>query len=1189
MTGRRVREHAQTPRLPHRRDGRLALVGLVALTLGGLMPAGVAGHDADDAAAAPAPITVSAGDLAGVFEDGAEQAPACGGPGQRACCFIEVGFDPACRPGLGPVPMGQFPAACGGFGADTCVPLSAPTACGGEGQRACCIGEGDRCQPGLVYLGIDDIAPPLVPVSGDATCSNNVVGGSGVPRSTGSCIASVTPPVAEPTSGWSPATEPRGLLRGYLDMHLHLLGHMAHGGSNLVGEPAPIDANGKFVVDGAHTINSALSPATDMQVHGNPFHGLLADTSGEGTKDGARSQFGAPYFSGWPKWTSTTHQQTYYVWLERAWRGGLRATTLFASHVESLCKTSLKETRADSWPLCENSMLHIVNQLRAAGEFEKFVDQMSGGPGLGWFRIVKTPQEARAAVRAGKLAVVLGIEVDNLFNCKEAGCPADFGLPTSLTNLPPPATLEEAVDLIYDMGVRHVFPIHNFDNAFGAAATWMDPIGVGQAVSEGRWWVVQDCGNGKGDYGFWIDNFLQLLMSVLGFGIGEVPPLPFYINGNLSPAYASCNQYGLNTLGPPLIRALMNKGMLIDIDHMGALSLDQTIAITAAGPGGNGVPYPIVASHVQAFELHQKEFRDNKGRHERMRTRAQLDAIRNSGGMVAAMLKDDVQDTDLKGEKYNVAYPPLFGAAVADNCRHSSKTWAQLLQYTVDVMGGPVAMGSDWNGAAGHLGPRFGSDACGGWGAPNGLERPRQELANNRVQYPFALPGFGTFDRQVTGFKAFDYNVDGLAHIGLVPDMVADLDRIGVDPHYVDALFCSAEAYIRVWERADALGAGRPVPDPNRAWLCRSTDSTAPESTIALSPDANANGWRNADVTATITAVDADSGVERIDHALTFDGQTGNGFVNGDVATRSITGEGTNSLAYFATDRAGNVEASKMATVLIDKTAPGIVASRTPPNAAGWNNTAVTVSFSCTDALSGVASCTAPQTLSGEGASQSVSGEAVDNAGNTATTSLSGIDIDLTAPTVAITGITDNATYDLGAVPQPGCTTSDALSGVAASAAVSVSGGTSNGVGTFAVTCNGAKDKAGNAGAASASYTVRYVFTGFFAPVNNIPVVNTLKAGQTAPVKFSLGGNHGLDVLQGGAATSVSISCSAGAVLDPVELTIDTPGASQFSYDPLTNRYQFNWKTDKAWASSCRRLLVRLDDGSVHTADFRLQ
>ena len=94
------------------------------------------------------------------------------------------------------------------------------------------------------------------------------------------------------------------------------------------------------------------------------------------------------------------------MWLERAWRGGLRTTTLFASHVESLCKTSLKATREVSWPICEDSMRHIVDQLIVARDFERFIDWQNGGPGQGWFRIVTTPEQARDAMRAGKLAVV---------------------------------------------------------------------------------------------------------------------------------------------------------------------------------------------------------------------------------------------------------------------------------------------------------------------------------------------------------------------------------------------------------------------------------------------------------------------------------------------------------------------------------------------------------------------------------------------------------------------------------------------------------------------------------------------------------------------------------------------------------------------------------------------------------------
>jgi microsomal dipeptidase-like Zn-dependent dipeptidase len=1119
-------------------------------------------------------------------------AQACGGPGERACCLGEAAT--ACKPGLGEANLEQFPRACV-FGAATCMPLAAPTACGGEGQRACCLAENiEACQPHLTIRPDDLALDSFIPVSGDATCGGEVIAGSRVARSTAICIADSPAAIAEPDSGWTAATDPRGLLRGYHDMHLHLLGDMAHGAKNVVGTPAPISLTGRYTLDGSNTINEALSPALDRAVHKNPYHGLLNDTSGDGTGDGSRTEFGAPYFSGWPKWTSTTHQQTYYPWLERAWRGGLRTTTLFASHVESLCKTSLKLTKETSWPFCEDSMLHIANQLRAARDFELFIDAQYGGAGQGWFRIVTTPQQARDAVRAGKLAVVLGIEVDKLFNCKMTGCPADFGLAAErlqgLTTLPPPETLADAVNVIYDMGVRHVFPVHNFDNGFGAAATWMDPIAVGQAIAEQRWWETRDCGDFRGDYGFWLDNVMAAIMELFGFGIATAPPIPIYPSGHFQP-YASCNALGLlQPRGPDLLQLLMDKGMLIDVDHMSAYSVEDTIAITALGPDGDGPAYPLLASHVQVFDLHQKEFAGNKGRHERMRTRAQLDAIRNSGGMVAAMLKDDVQDTDLKGGKYSLPYTPLFGPAVADNCRHSSKSFAQQFQYNVDVMRGPVAMGSDWNGAAGHFGPRFGSDACGGWGAENGLERPQQILENSALEYPFTLAGFGSFDRQVTGFKTFDYNFDGLAHIGLVPDMVADLQRLGMGQHYLDALFCSSEAYIRVWERAAALGARHEPPDPNRLWLCNVTDSTPPESTVTIAPAANGSGWHNTNVVASIVATDADSGVERIEYSVAAGENVTNGSTAGAVASTAVTGDGDRELSYYAIDRAGNAETPNALTLRIDRVPPTIDAARTPgANSAGWNNSTVTVAFTCADTVSGIETCAASQQLTAEGAGQSASGDAVDVAGNTARASATGINIDLTAPVVVINGITDGAAYDLGAVPPATCTTTDALSGVATAAVASVTGGTSNSVGTYSVTCNGAGDIAGNTGAASATFAVHYVFNGFVSPIANLPVVNAIKAGQTVPVKFGLGGNHGLDVLPGGTATSAITSCSGTTNDQLIEVPVLTPGANQFTYDAATGLYQFNWKTEQGWANSCRRLLVRLDDGTVHAADFRLR
>jgi hypothetical protein len=68
--------------------------------------------------------------------------------------------------------------------------------------------------------------------------------------------------------------------------------------------------------------------------------------------------------------------------------------------------------------------------------------------------------------------------------------------------------------------------------------------------------------------------------------------------------------------------------------------------------------------------------------------------------------------------------------------------------------------------------------------------------------YPFELPGFGTFDRQVSGQRVFDFNTSGLAHIGLFPDLIADLRNVGLSDSHLVPLFSSAQAYINMWSAA---------------------------------------------------------------------------------------------------------------------------------------------------------------------------------------------------------------------------------------------------------------------------------------------------------------------------------------------------------------------------------------------------
>jgi hypothetical protein len=111
-------------------------------------------------------------------------------------------------------------------------------------------------------------------------------------------------------------------------------------------------------------------------------------------------------------------------------------------------------------------------------------------------------------------------------------------------------------------------------------------------------------------------------------------------------------------------------------------------------------------------------------------------------------------------------------------------------------------------------------------------------------------------------------------------------------------------------------------------------------------------------------------------------------------------------------------------------------------------------------------------------------------------------------------------------------------------------------------------------------------FTGFKPPVDNLPVRNVMSAGKAVPVKFSLDGFKGLGVMASGYPKSEQIACDPAAPTDQVETTVGAP-FSVLLYDPRTDTYVYVWKTDRSWANTCRQLIVKLDDGSVHRANFQ--
>jgi len=348
-------------------------------------------------------------------------------------------------------------------------------------------------------------------------------------------------------------------------------------------------------------------------------------------------------------------------------------------------------------------------------------------------------------------------------------------------------------------------------------------------------------------------------------------------------------------------------------------------------------------------------------------------------------------------------------------------------------------------------------------------------------------------------------------------------------------------------------------------------DNTPPVITPNVSSTLGDNNWYVTDVSVSWHVGDSESAISSTDGC-------GATIINTDTAGTTLTCSATS---------AGGTSSSSV-TIKRDATPPTVLGAAFPvPNAAGWYNTDVTVLFKCDDNLSGVAFCESDHVLSSEGTSQSVAGNALDSAGNSASTVVGGINIDKTPPEVSITGIANGATYFLGVVPTVGCDTTDTLSGVATHASLGLSGGSTNGVGAFTVACHGATDNAGNPGVhASVVYSVVYNWNGFFRPVDNLPIFNLIKAGSAVPVKFNLGGNQGLSIFTTGFPQSQKIACDTTALLDAVEETV-TAGSSSLSYDASSDQYVYVWKTDKSWAGACRQLVVKLNDGTEHLANFK--
>jgi hypothetical protein len=323
---------------------------------------------------------------------------------------------------------------------------------------------------------------------------------------------------------------------------------------------------------------------------------------------------------------------------------------------------------------------------------------------------------------------------------------------------------------------------------------------------------------------------------------------------------------------------------------------------------------------------------------------------------------------------------------------------------------------------------------------------------------------------------------------------------------------------------------------------------------------------------------------------------SGTGSAACQPASGSTFALGTTTVACTAQDGAGNAANPVTFSIEVVDTTPPVIAAHSDIvgiEATGPGGASVTyVAPLWTDVVSGSGSATC---LPASGSAfalgtTTVSCNAQDGAGNQAATeTFVVVVVDTTGPSLTpMSDITVSATANSSAVAT--WTTpvaSDLVDGNLPVSCTPPSGTTffvgGNGEPANTVTCS-AQDAAGNPGSVSFDVRVQYAYSGFFRPVDNLPMLNVVKAGQAIPVKFSLGGNQGLSIFAAGYPKVVAMACS-GAMQDAVEETV-TAGGSSLQYDATTGQYIYVWKSDKGWAGTCRQLQVKFADGTTQAANF---
>ncbi|WP_437312918.1 membrane dipeptidase [Sorangium sp. So ce385] len=627
-------------------------------------------------------------------------------------------------------------------------------------------------------------------------------------------------------------------LRGFVDLHTHPMAHLGFGGHVLHGAPdvdvlmAPgtiYDPSGQGT-SGATCNGSMRRAASIAEALGTSYsthrgHDFLKNKCGNHVRQivlgemakshGIRSfqverPVGYPTFAHFPAHNDILHQQMWVDWIRRAKEGGLRVMVALAVNSRTLAHGVEANPPIDDR---ESGNLQIAELVRFVGKHDT------------WMEIARSSSDLRRIVEKNKLAVIVGVELD------------DIGNFVWNKTAPTEAQIRAEIRRLHGLGVRYVFPVHLTDNLFGGTAAYEDEVARANRFQTGKWWDLE-CSRGEGiTKRIRSGNDLFKLMK-LGDAGGHIP-LP-----SCQPGEGHKNRLGLLPMGRVGINEMMKLGMVIDIDHMSQRMVSDVLAFTRSTPGG---AYPLVSGH--------NGLRGSSG-NENGRTNDQYMEIAARGGLAGVGFGGSDARSFLRNAAAVAAIAPggkplqitlgsdINGMVVLPRSPECQAPRDQVVTVPGDAWSHPPAQLRCTGGEIDVRSARIGcldiqtsgnltgivGRACNArtscsYKAPSpdeysraGVRAATRMFCTQAMEIVYrcvdpaakACVDYSRFPKAQMGGRSWDYNEEGVVHIGLFPDFLKHIEALPGGEQLVDRLYNGAEGFAQMWTRAEAVGRSVP-------------------------------------------------------------------------------------------------------------------------------------------------------------------------------------------------------------------------------------------------------------------------------------------------------------------------------------------------------------------------------------------